>query len=299
MAQIDDHIVMRRAGRYLLDHITVARFGFDLIDALIMVTVSHANVALISRDPELQRRYATYDCPPPDDLRRPISVNAVAQSLGLPFETVRRRIAKMSLLGIFKTTSHGVYVPTRFVVGKQHKAALQSGYQRIQSLQADCGSACWDEPPRGAPWRGAEPLRLVARISSDYLLRFVHLLMEEAGDPASAAVWLALFCNNFAVADRGVSGDTPACVPISMSGLARYLRLSTETTRRRVHELIDAGLCVEHGPSIVVDESVMARPGVQRLLARGRQDLRRMFGALADYGVPQSWMSADALAAAA
>lgn len=296
-----DNEIMRRSGRYLLDQVTMARFGFDMIDALIMVTVSHANVAPITRDPELQRRYATYADVPPDELRRPISINAVAQSLGIPFETVRRRVVKMSVLGIFKTVPQGIYVPSFTMAERQHRSGVEAGYHRVRALYAETNLRAWDDAPAlpDVMWTGDDPLRLVARVSSDYLLRFVQLVVEETHDPVSGAVWLALFCENIAVADRTGRSRKQLRKPMSMSALARRLRLSTETTRRRVHGLLADGMCVESGNSIVVDETVLARPGVQRLLARNRQDLRRMFATLAEFGIPQAWREGRAASYAA
>jgi hypothetical protein len=133
----------------------------------------------------------------------------------------------------------------------------------------------------------------VARVCTDYLLRLVHLLMDETGDPLSATVWLAIFCDNVAVADRGAARAIPGSQrPLSMAALARRLRLSTETVRRRVQALVAQGLCVQTGNTIVVDASILARPGVQRLLTRNRQDVRRMFATLAEYGVAQTWREA-------
>jgi hypothetical protein len=303
MDHIDDGQMMRLAGRHLLDQVTVARFGLDLIDALIVCTVSHANVVPIVRDPDLQRRYATFDNVPPDEARRPISINAVAQSLDMPFETVRRRIAKMSLVGIFKTARQGVYVPTAFCVGGPHRTSMEGAYARTRALYLEAIRLGWDEAVSSdvEPWMGAEPLRLVSRVSSEYLLRLVQIVMEEAKDPVAATVWLALFCDDAAVADRGGrprSNGQPG-KPLSMSALARRLRLPTETTRRRVHALLTAGLCVDTGSSVVVDASVLRRPGIQRLLVRNRQDLRRMFTTLAQYGIVQSWDNVAASRSAA
>lgn len=303
MDDIDDGQVMRLAGQHLLDQVTMARFGMDLIDALIVCTVSHANVVPIVRDPELQRRYAIFADVPPDELRRPISINAVAQSLDMPFETVRRRIVKMSLVGVFRTAKQGVYVPTAFCVGAAHRMTMEGGYARARALYVEARRLNLDEAPISdvEAWMGPEPLRLVARVSSEYLLRLVQLLMEETKDPVAATVWLALFCDNVAVADRGgrLRNKGPAGKPLSMSALARRLRLPTETTRRRVHGLLAAGLCVESGSSVVVDERVLARPGIQRLLIRNRVDLRRMFATLAEYGIVQAWEEGDASRSAA
>jgi hypothetical protein len=303
MDDLDDGQMMRLAGRHLLDQVTVARFGLDLVDALIVCTVSNANVVPIVRDPSLQRRYATFDDVPPDEARRPISINAVAQSLDMPFETVRRRIVKMSLVGIFRTAKQGVYVPTAFCVGGPHRMSMEGAYARTRALYLEASELGWDEAIASdvEPWRGPDPIRLVSRVSSEYLLRLVQLHMEETKDPVAATVWLALFCDNVAVADRGgrPRSNGQAGKPLSMSALARRLRLPTETTRRRVHALLAAGLCVDTGHSVVVDASVLARPGIQRLLVRNRLDLRRMFTTLAEYGIVQSWEDARASHSAA
>lgn len=303
MDHIDDRQLMRLAGRHLLDQVTQARFGLDLIDALIVCTVSHANVVPIVRDAGLQRRYATFDDVPPDEVRRPISINAVAQSLDMPFETVRRRIVKMSLVGIFRTSKQGVYVPTAFCVGGPHRTSMEGAYARARVLYFEAKKLCLDDLGASETeiWTGPEPLRLVSRVSSEYLLRLVQLLMEETKDPVAATVWLALFCDNVAVADRGGRPRNKSQVPkpLSMSALARRLRLPTETTRRRVHALLAAGLCIDDGSSVVVDARVLARPGIERLLVRNRQDLRRMFATLAEYGIVQAWEDADASRSAA
>lgn len=301
MSDTQDEAIMRLAGRLVLDHVTVARLGFDLIDALVMMTITQANVELITRDPELQRRYATYEQVPPDELRRPISINAVAQSLGLPFETVRRRVVKMALLGIFKSGKQGVITPSPVVLNRRHRVALESGYGRARALHDEMDrNGLGEAYEGGVVWAGPDALRLVARVSADYLLRLVQLLMDETGDPLSAAVWLAIFCDNVAVADRGSARAIPGRQkPMSMAALARRLRLSTETTRRRIQALVALGLCVQSGTTVVVDAGTLARPGVQRLLTRNRQDVRRMFATLADYGVVQSWRAAAAPASVA
>jgi DNA-binding Lrp family transcriptional regulator len=302
VSDIEDEAILRLAGRLVLDHVTVARFGFDLLDALVMMTVTHANVQTITRDADLQRRYATYEQLPPDHMRRPISINAVAQSLGLPFETVRRRVTKMLVLRVFKSTEHGIITRMPIVANRQHRKALESGYVRARAFNAELDRNGWSEAcDEATVWRGDEPLRLVGRIATDYLLRLVHLLMEETGGPLSATVWLAIFCDNVAVDDRGAArAIADEQRPMKVTALARRLRLPLETVRRHIRALVQDGLCVQSGTTVVVDRDVLARPGVQRLLSRNRQDVRRMFATLAEYGVVQSWREAaqPALAAA-
>jgi biotin operon repressor len=67
----------------------------DPIDALILSTVAVANVAHLNADKALSQAYAGIETPEPQEIKRPISRNAVALSLGLSYETARRRIQKL------------------------------------------------------------------------------------------------------------------------------------------------------------------------------------------------------------
>jgi biotin operon repressor len=67
----------------------------DPIDALILSTVAVANVAHLNADKGLSQAYAGIETPEPQEIKRPISRNAVALSLGLSYETARRRIQKL------------------------------------------------------------------------------------------------------------------------------------------------------------------------------------------------------------
>lgn len=69
--------------------------GHDPIDALILSTVAVANVAHLNADKALSQAYSGLDTPEPQALKRPISRNAVALSLGLSYETARRRIQRL------------------------------------------------------------------------------------------------------------------------------------------------------------------------------------------------------------
>ena len=67
----------------------------DPIDALLLSVVAVANVAHLNADKIQSRDFADIATPEPMDIKRPISRNAVALSLGLPYETVRRRAQKL------------------------------------------------------------------------------------------------------------------------------------------------------------------------------------------------------------
>ena len=80
----------------------------DPLDALILSTVAVANVAHLNADPALSLRYGGIDQPEPMEIKRPISRNAVALSLGLSYETARRRIQKLIDAGSLIDTEDGL-----------------------------------------------------------------------------------------------------------------------------------------------------------------------------------------------
>ncbi|MET0273034.1 MAG: hypothetical protein ABW360_08595, partial [Phenylobacterium sp.] len=77
---------------FLLDQVTTSIGDLRPRDALLVLAINQANIAPLTRQPDTRRRYGSLEAAAPDEARRPVSVNAVAGSLGLPFETVRRRV---------------------------------------------------------------------------------------------------------------------------------------------------------------------------------------------------------------
>ncbi len=71
----------------------------DILSAVIYCAVMSANAKAITNDPVNAWRYATHQTPPPDSLRKPVSVLRVASALGVPYETVRRHIGDLVASG--------------------------------------------------------------------------------------------------------------------------------------------------------------------------------------------------------
>ena len=105
----------RAAGRlavgFILEIAAIGRQKEGLLDSLLAGAIIEANTHRLAHDPALQMAYAYTDTPPPDALRRPVSINALAASLRLPFETVRRHVRRLADLGICVATPQGVIVP--------------------------------------------------------------------------------------------------------------------------------------------------------------------------------------------
>lgn len=283
---------------YLLDQVRLARRLFDFVDALIVVAVTQANVELILRHPDLQRAYAAYDAPPPDHLRRSISVNALAHSLRLPFETTRRRVARLTRLGILKTGPAGVWTPVAQVRSPHHRRVAEAGYARILALRGRLAHLPeLQDLPQGPPWSGPPPLRAVARVSGTYLLRLVDVLTAELGAPLDAAVWLEILRSNAAEAGPPRAGRAGVRVPVRTAVLAKRLGLPAETARRRTAHLVSRSACELTSAGVLISESALLRPEFVRVAERNLADLRRMFAALAELGALADPQAAPQVAA--
>ena len=67
----------------------------DILSAVVYSAIMSANAKAITNDPVNAWRYATHRTPPPDALRKPVSVLHIAALLGAPYETVRRHVGDL------------------------------------------------------------------------------------------------------------------------------------------------------------------------------------------------------------
>ncbi|MEO8113986.1 MAG: hypothetical protein ABI655_06375 [Phenylobacterium sp.] len=301
---------MRLMGRvcisFVLDSVKIGRGGHDLIDALILLAIVQSNIAPLARDADLQRTYATYDEPPPDEIRRPVSMNAIAHSLRFPYETVRRRVSQLASQGECEITRRGVYVPAVALATPEHLATLEASYELVRNLYwrlREIGGL-GELPAPTTPWAGegnggAAPLRLVARHSSDYFLRVMEGLRQRVGGLVEGLILMDILRANtehLTDLDRGTEEDgARGFVPdeqrraVRVTALAARLDLPEETVRRHVAQLIKEERCVRWPEGIVVPTYLMVRPQVAGMLRDNLIALHRMFTALAQLGILEEW----------
>ncbi|THD79943.1 MAG: ArsR family transcriptional regulator [Phenylobacterium sp.] len=296
-------LVNRLAVPCVLDAAVANRLGRDFVDALIVLAVVQANVGPLSRDPDLQLAYATYDRPPPDELRRPVSVSAIAHSLRLPYETVRRRIARMAKTGTCEVSAHGVVVPARELASPQHLTAVLVGWDRIRTLYCrvrDLGVLDDVVRPqdRTPPTAGTDgpPMRAVARIASDYLLRVVEAASRDFDGVVAAVIWFSVLRINTEHLPGGEVVAPDAAAPAEVghrcaraAELARRLDTPQETIRRHAAELVAAGLLARTAKGFVVPAQALVRRAAVKALRSNFADLQRMFAGLAQLGVLAEW----------
>jgi DNA-binding Lrp family transcriptional regulator len=303
-------VAARLANGFALDLVKLGGLGRDVIDGLLLAVITQANVAPITRSRELQRRYATLDQPPPDELRRPVSINAVAASLRIPFETARRRIAKLRDDGIVMVTPKGVIVPTAPMTSPLYRAGAEVNYGLVRALYVRLAAIGMFQDVVRAPAAfddAARPVRLVIRLSSDYLLRLAEPVIKNVGDITTGLVFMDLIHANLEHLsdDEGPDGASGVLPdehrrPARAAILAARLGMPQETVRRHLNRLLATDRCERTADGYLVPGRVLARrPFVEYVLAN-QTNLQRLMTALGEYGVLAAWdREAQALRGAA
>lgn len=297
-------VAARLANGFALDLVKLGGFGRDVVDGLLMAAISQANVAQITRNAELQRAYARLDQPPPDELRRPVSMSAIANSLRVPFETARRRITALVELGVVKTTPRGVLIPTAPLDSAIYKFAAQAHYNLVRTLYLRLRGIGFfeDLPRRDAADYDTEnpPVRLVVRLSTDYVLRLAEPLSLHIGDLVTGLVLMDLIHANTEhltdqqggakdAWDEGAFVSDDARRPVRIAELSARLGIPQETVRRHLQRLQNADRCERIEDGFRVPARVLARGPFVQFMLDNQSHLHRLFVQLADFGVLSEW----------
>jgi hypothetical protein len=289
--------VARASLAYVRDTIVITRGQHaDLLDALIFTATLDANMTPVNRDRALDVLFGGVDVSAPDALRRRVSMNGVAQSLRLPFETVRRRLSAMARAGLVSIDSDGVVVPRDAVTSAAYMAEQRARYDRgrrfygtLKALNAlDGGEAA---PAATAP---EPPVRAANRALSEYTLRACNDLIALTGDMISSRVLLELAL----ASTRGLDADRlaawtrdPAGVgrPIRVAALSQPMEISDETVRRRLHDLAARGFCRRGPGGLVATAPAALGPRLAALVEANRGNVQRLFVRLRQLGVLAAW----------
>lgn len=295
-------LLSRLSVECILDLIAIRRDGRHVLDMLLTAAIVQANLVEVSRRADLQMTYAEVGAVVPDELRRPIATLAIANSLGAPFETVRRRIKAMSDDGICRLGPHGVIIPAEVLVSPRNVATGLQAYERMRAFYyqlMDAGLLGELPPPSVGLAVGAAPLRAVGRLLFDYLLRVTDTLSPVTPDLLDRLIFLEIFRENvegFPI--EALGGDTLEAHdmvpdrqrrPIVVRTLADRLGLPLETVRRHVAGLLDAGMCERRDEGLIIPAATLARPQMRAAIEANVVNLHRLFAALSQLGVLRLW----------
>jgi DNA-binding Lrp family transcriptional regulator len=260
---------------FILDIVALSRRGGDLLQPLLLTAILEANQSALRRDPQLQRLYADATTALPDALRRPVSINATAQSLGLPFETVRRRVGQMRRAGLCVVTPAGVYVPEALVLSAEYQAIQAGRVARLGRLAKALVAVKALESPLTLVG-GSVAARAADRAIGEYILRVAEPLMRDAGGAMNAMVLLGVW--HGAASEGAASGQ-------SLAALQARLAAPRETVRRHLEALAAADLVRRTSRGWIAD-SERVHAAQRAFASENLVAVRRLFARLAELGRP-------------
>lgn len=290
---------MRASNALLLDLLAEIAFGADALDRIILVAIAQANVDALTTDAALSRRYSTLDALPPDELRRPVTISAVATRTGMAFETVRRRVQGLIAAGLCDVGPDGVWIPSRVIGRTENDAALTRTYELARALHLRLReNGCLGElAGRNVPaFVGPPPVRTVARLTYGHFLRMIAGLVRAIGDLTTALILVATLRENSEhVADLPAAAVSPGLlpdvlkVPTNAATVAAALDLGESTVGRRLTRLVREGRCLKRKGGVIVATAYVQQPEIMALLEFNYSSLLRLFEPLQQLGVLSAW----------
>lgn len=132
-------LVARLNTALMLRSILIASrpFGGDIVLMTVAWAIWVANVAHIDHPHQQMDRYLGLDADVPNDLRRPISVLALANSLNLPYETTRRHVKRLQRAGICERRRAGVIILQSALNSADDHAGMLSTVANVRRLCRD------------------------------------------------------------------------------------------------------------------------------------------------------------------
>lgn len=109
-----------------------SQLDHDYSLAVVYIAILQANLGPLIEDTALSARYAGVDTVVPEDLRRPISVHALAGSLHMPYETTRRCVGRLIDKGFVKRVSRsGILTCADKQAETPQKRVIEQQYQDV------------------------------------------------------------------------------------------------------------------------------------------------------------------------
>lgn len=276
----------------------------DLVRGLVYGTIVSANLAHVS-NAVLEAELAGGAGQAPDDARRrrPVSAHAIAQSLNLPYETVRTRVVKLIELGLCERRSGGLVAPP----GIGARPELQEATSQIYAVFCDVIRAlnglgfdfeglavragAWPPDPAGAPSPS-----VVARVVLDFEVRHLTSLVPSFGDVLGSLIFAGVLQANtrsllaspneaWAYARQTTPPPDELRTPVSIRHLARDLDMPYETVRRHTAALTARGyLKMIPGKGVLAPAAILGDDGLGRENPPLMQRFTRMVAELTRLG---------------
>ncbi len=210
--------------------------------------------------------------------KRPVSINALAASLGRPFETTRRHANALIEEELVARSATGLSVTIEAINEPRVARLTDSCHDLLVSLMEDLTSSGFALPASVADV-SYDP-RSGVGIALDLLLAAVESHGRREENFTRLALLLAIEWAHRRFAYAGPDGATDPVIRTSTA--ARILGLPYATTSRNIEALVDRGLLARTGAALRPVDDAGAREGRAALANRARQ----LIGRLAASGFP-------------
>jgi hypothetical protein len=109
-----DRLALRASTRFFLKSVELlarAAGNGDILRGVIFLAIVDANTRHLRPGDPVAQSYSSTSDQVPDELRKAISVHALALELSLPYETTRRHVNALMAEGLCKRSEAGIVVP--------------------------------------------------------------------------------------------------------------------------------------------------------------------------------------------
>lgn len=198
-----------------------------------------------------------------------ISINALAASLGRPFETMRRHIHALCAAGLCERGPAGVTVPEAVHARPEIVTLFRGNHDALVAMIEDMRSFGVTLPETRAHVCYDWHTGLAA--AHDVLLTGIEFHAHRFQSWTDLVLANAILCANarplvenrdlaLAYAEFGTAPPDGLCQPVSTGSVARALGLPPSTAHRRVAAMIESGCLARRSRGVVLTERAMTDP---------------------------------------
>lgn len=210
----------------------------------------------------------------------PVSVNALAASLGRPFETIRRQANMLIGTGLLVRSHAGLSVPLQAICDLRVARMADHCHDLLVRLVEDIRAANFMLPdPR--PGTTYDPRGGIG-IAFDLLLATVECHHQRKENWTRLALFFAIEWAN----RRFAHASGPHLAPVKPSTVARILGLPYATVSRNIESLTVAGKLRRVPEGLVIAPELIDSPAVSDARLALANRARQLLGRLAHLGFP-------------
>ena len=271
----------------------------DIRLAMAFVAIYSANVRKITTT-SLNLTYGALSSAPPSTVLMPITVASISQSLGVPYETMRRHIQMLEKSGLCVSDKRGVIIsPSFFADEERIQVLIDTTFtnfcfflEGLKAINFDFAKSlrsvvAQSESPFSESFSSAG--RAVLRLCTDFRLQVMDIIIATyEGDFFLGLVHLAVLNANVGNFYYRLAKETeryPNYTPISIRTLAKNIGLPFETTRRYVRKLLEIGALAETPNGLVIPPQELGKQKYRKAGRRMEVETSRLLSKLNAIGV--------------